>query len=723
MRAKPAPAIEKHHDYCYMCKGKVGLKKACCTCIRSFHPHCSPNLQSTLGAKNKKISIDVLDNQWTCDVCDLKLNDFTFKDEVDIEVQAHVPRRTIVNLLYKNMRHDAVNKNIRTIYTALSRFYGKKDKDDDQDEDDDNNAGDCDGEDDFQDDADCDQVIDVPDIWHRKVLKRLEAIGESVVGKSKSVVRNHAPKLPGRRCMVWGCSLTVESGQKGFFSGRTDAYMETWPALCVGCRRVGVRIEIKIASTLVFAMIQRVYPHGDEVDILFENGRNERCRLDKFKWRVVEQSVDRRFLNISSLFAKDSLKPMVEHTHQDDFIHFCSILKHLTMPPLASVTNVRSDDISPSTQAALGIAIGLNNHVANVEASVVWPENIDSQSVMCGIAFNSMMGSYTSGRQLPLYQYARLFSERLCIWRTVARIADSAPRTSFEINFTNRIVPFYEIRYKKKWADVTRQRFTLRDNSGIPALEWTYLIRHDPTVQCEMKDPIANSRVMMFNQDSCNVIIEKLVLCGFTFWDFSNRKARDERIGSGADSSLGIYVRYIWKNFADKLYIGRLSEQLKPMFRKVGSAATEPHQMLFVMLLVKSLGDIGGACTVRAINDRMTRTYESTQRPSLFYNFIWTHDKHVSDLCAIITNGHVLFTPSVPADNGVSIHGSFFSHPRWFDAICSAYRLDGVAKVKWTDCAASAAVVVKMVHYISEHLRRNLSFSACQQSLRLIAFG
>jgi hypothetical protein len=333
---------------------------------------------------------------------------------------------------------------------------------------------------------------------------------------------------------------------------------------------------------------------------------------------------------------------------------------------------------------------------------------------MCGVAFNSMKGSYTSGRQLPLYQLARLFRERLCIWRTIARLADSAPNTSFEKEFADRIVPTYAFRYEKtKPAGVSRQCFRILDQSGAIVLEWTVLIRHDPSVRCKMDDPIANSRVMMYNKDSCNVLIEKLRLRDATFWDFSAGRAGGEGASnvprSGSDSALGVHVLYLWNNFARPSFIAHLTKALqKGKWHKPNR-----ELMLFVVLLIKSLGDLGSVCTVRHMNDRMAQTCARLRRPCLFYNFVWTFDRHITPLCAILTNGHVLYTPSVPSDNGVSIHGMFFEPDRWFPAICSAFRLDTP-----TSHRPTRAVVIRMLFYVSEHLRRRMSFTACQQGLR-----
>ena len=103
-------------------------------------------------------------------------------------------------------------------------------------------------------------------------------------------------------------------------------------------------------------------------------------------------------------------------------------------------------------------------------------------------------------------------------------------------------------------------------------------------------------------------------------------------------------------------------------------------------------------------------------RPSLFYNFVWTFDRHISWLCSIITNGHVLFTPSVPSDNGLSIHEMFFDQGGWFEKICSVYRLDlGGREFK----GAMEQVVIKMLFYISAHVRMNISFTVCQEKLML----
>jgi hypothetical protein len=366
--------------------------------------------------------------------------------------------------------------------------------------------------------------------------------------------------------------------------------------------------------------------------------------LDEFCWYVVKKSFDQRFINLSSLFVQDPTNPLVEHTHQDDFIHFCSILQHLTVEP--DLKRLQSDPIPEQAQSEpqqathenVRIAIGVNNHAQHFsnddrDAVVHLPQYIDSQNILCGIAFNSMMGSYTSGRQLPLYQYARLFRERLFICRTIASVADSAPNTNFEKEFSSRIVPVYKLAFIRKARTTLRyntsevQNFRKRRSRIARILEWTYLIRHDPRARCKNEEPIKHSRVMINNRDSCSVIVESLSLFGVILWNFdrslqqtaqlapgSRAKATPARAKAapakdlpetGSDNSLGIHVRYIWKNFTDQSFISHLHSTLDSSFwkdRRYTPHTDKPNLMLFAILLIKSLGDLGTACTIRWMN-------------------------------------------------------------------------------------------------------------------------
>ena len=765
--------IKDNHDYCYMCKIKAGELYHCDNCIRSFHPHCSSNLLKTMSQDDKQIPR--IDGTWECDVCTLSIKDTRFEDEEDVVVQTCVSAATMIEMLFKNMQHDAANKNIKAIFEAFSKWKDPvRSRKKAQKttirmttsrcaQSDDGSTSEVTHDDDANDSADsqgpqrvlcnkvkttgasvikatqrapindvahalCEPLSDETALRRRGLSMRLRRVRQPRTDADDDDDDNEQRAPPPAdqstdnvRCMVCGACSARESGTVD------QTHIDHW--LCRKCRRVGVRIEIEQGG---LATIRRVYQHGQKVDLHFDNGGVDKpCFLDDFSWRVVELSFDQRFINISSLFVKDSQSPLVEHTHQDDLIHFFSILRHLehsvhpthpTHPDANDSNRARgaSTSVSIDDSNRNSIVIGLNNHVQKTDEMVNWPEHIDGQSVMCGVAFNSMKGSYTSGRQLPLYQFARLFRERLCIWRTVARIADSAPNTSFENEFADRIVPTYKFRYDKtKPAGVTRQRFKILDSQGISVLEWTYLIRHDPSVRCKMDDPIANSRVMMFNNDSCNVIIEKLRLSNALFWDFEQgREGTDARRGSGSDLNLGVYVRYIWKNFTKPSYMSHLTKTLKkqPWIKRLlrkGGVLPQQDLMLFVILLIKSLGDLGSACTVRQMNDQVAQKCALLHRPCVFHNFIWTFDKHISQLCAIITIGHVLFTPSVPNDNGVSIHGMFFEQDRWFRAICSAYRLGANTPHRPTH-----GIVVQMLFYISEHIRRFMSFTTCQQGLR-----
>ena len=738
-----------NHNYCFACKSQVGELYHCDACIRSFHPHCSHILRSTLAEGDTKLTN--VQSPWKCDVCLSTRQSIRFHDEDPVVVEAGASSTTLIELLLKNMKHDATNRQVRSIHGSFVAYYRNKahrtraraspkprgareprvtmspfapaQPNDDT----------ADPTTDWPEPTDeaNDEAIDDDDDPNARISRHVQSIADILMPCGQSSDDDDEPddddddddderpsSTPGTndnvlRCMEWGCTTRTKAAH----SSHANSTGSRW--LCTSCRRVGVRIEIDLPLTPRFATILRVHRTGHVADLRFDNGRVESCCLDKHKWRVIELSFDRRFINISSLFASDPQSPRVEHTHQDDWIHFCAILQHLAGHAPSDHRDVRAPSVAPER-----LAIGLNNHVRRPrDERVPWPEYLDSHGVMCGIAFNSMKGSYTSGRQLPLYQYARLFDgRRLCIWRTVARIADSAPVTSFEKEFARHIVPVYDIRYPKTRMGITRQRFEIQDRTKRAVLEWTYLIRHDPTVRCTEEDPIANSRVMMHNKDSCNVMVERLALCGVVFWDYRSetRAGRSHVRGSGSDKSLGVYVRYLWANFAKATYMTHLDEHLTRLAAllrgKVRGARTLASLMLFVVLLIKSLGDLGSACTMRALNDRMDDSLASLHRPPLFYNFVWTYDKHVSSLCAIITNGYVLFTPSVPTDNGLSIHGTFFENRRWLDAICAAYKLDAPRD---SPTMAVGQVVVRMLFYVSEHLRRGISFTACQSWLRV----
>jgi hypothetical protein len=676
----------------------------------------------------------------------------------------------MIGLIFNNMLHDAKNQNMKLMHakfksydrTALTkrktptsakrraavRFTTDDGDDSDLSDDDDGEP--------FKDD----ETDDDSHFENMEAVKGLREIKKLILGEDN--LNDNQALNETLRC------IECESSHHDQTRSKSCGTKAKRPWLCPGCRRVGVGIEIVLPLKPSHAVIQRLYRNGHAADIRFDNGQVEHCCLDEFCWYVVEKSFDQRFINLSSLFVQDPTNPLVEHTHQDDFIHFCSILQHLTVEPDSK--RLQSDPIHEQVQSEppqathenVRIAIGVNNHAQHFsnddhDAVVHLPQYIDSQNIMCGIAFNSMMGSYTSGRQLPLYQYARLFHERLFIWRTIARVADSAPNTNFEKEFSSRIVPVYKLAFAKpdRLCGITRQKFKIlgRDDHESPVLEWTYLIRHDPRARCKNEDPIKHSRVMINNRDSCSVIVESLSLFGVILWNFdrslqqtaqlapsSRAKATPARakaapvkassvrakaapakdlLETGSDHSLGIHVRYIWKNFTDESFISHLHSTLENFFwkdRRYTPHTDKPNLMLFAILLIKSLGDLGSACTIRWMNDRMNVAYISMLRPSLFYNFVWTFDRHISWLCSIITNGHVLFTPSVPSDNGLSIHGMFFGQGGWFERICSVYRLDlGGREFK----GAMEQVVIRMLFYISAHVRRNISFTACQDKLLL----
>ena len=736
--------MQGNHPFCSRCKSRAGELYHCDACFRSYHPHCSQVLQRSM--RSTDTTLGNVASPWRCDVCQSLRCEIDFMPEADVHVTAHASATTIVDLLLRNMKHDATNRHVKSIHRALVQYGANRvavptpsatapvrattaarvtvssvdlsgdaeeDENDEEDDDDDDDRAMASGR-------------DPPNVL-TGLLQKVQQMGDHIVQYSH---RNDGPVAAPSgtttiRCMAWGCTTGDGTGN------RHRTYPDLW--LCPSCRRVGVRIEILLthrhrsAPFNHLATIQRVHPPGHTVDLLLDSGRVGTYRLDVFSWHVVELSLERRFINLSSLFTRDPIQLPVEHTHQDDLIHLFAILQHISSvdgPNAPDGYHTRNDDEEPRR-----IALGLHHHLqqphhhddADDARALVWPNHIDSRILVCGIAFNSMKGCYTSGRQLPLYQYTRLFRDRLCIWRTVARIADSAPNTSFEIAFADRIVPAYRTRHDKPSTRtrITRQRFTLCDAHDQPVLEWTYLIRHDPTVRCVTSDAIANSRVMLYNRDSGNVLVERLALLGVGLWDLEEEHQTTGRPDAGgSDESLGVGVRYLWQNFADPAYMRVLYDRLTPCCDALGRPVDDrPHLMLFAILLIKSLGDLGSACTVRSMNDRTVRTCQSLHRPTRLYNFVWTFDRHVSSLCAIITQGHVFFTPSVPSDNGLSIHGTFFQPTRWFDAICVKYRLDDV-HADVANRVVVAQVVVQMLYHISEHLRGNVSFNTCQQRLR-----
>jgi hypothetical protein len=752
-----------NHTYCYRCRSRVGDLYHCDACARSYHPRCSDVLLRTLREGDTKLGDDVR-APWKCDVCTSCHRDIAFHDEEDVVVRAHASSTLLFGSLLQNMKHDATNPHVPAIHAAFVRcctFRPAPHR---------TNATTSEARTRARakprvtvsassatdappvDDAEAPEpppepTDDAPtDAQHTKrMAKLIQAAGDRWwdYSSTRAQASRGRPATDARargahppiRCMEWGCTQTTPS------TPTRRAHADRW--LCTRCRRVGVRVELPdLARTFQprFGTIQRVYPDGHVVDVRFDHGLVDRYRLDARSWRVDELPPDRRFINLTALFVPDPRHPRVEHTHQDDLVHFFAVLQFLRDHERAVAVAPAALPPPPPqvVEPVVRMAIGRDHPVQacvpeTADARRHWPpSHVDGHSVLCGIAFNSMMGSYTSGRQLPLYVYARAFQRRLCIWRTVARIADSAPITSFEREFAERVVPVYQTRYAKAPMGVTRQRFVVNDQDGRAVLEWTYLIRHDPMATRVADDPIARSDVMCHNQDSCDVLVERLAVLGVVCWDFSGApNAKATKPGSGADASLGVYVRYLWRNFAQPAYAQQLYAKLKRLRAHFdGAEGGMADLMLFVILLLKSLGDLGSACSVRALNDRLSACPPPLPgRPPtlpMLHTFLWTHDRHVSSFCAILTNGYVLFTPSLPDDNGVSIHGTFFAQRRWFDAICAAFRLTtaGTAGQPLSPTAENVgSIVIRMILYVSAHLRGHMSFATCQQRLRRCCAG
>ena len=347
-------------------------------------------------------------------------------------------------------------------------------------------------------------------------------------------------------------------------------------------------------------------------------------------------------------------------------------------------------------------------HVLNKKAKLEYDYDTCTYG-MVGIHIGSLTGQLTSIRQMPLFNSfldhqndssystsnvnTEVFNKTRDLLRSntffikdMSTLCDSAPNTQI-LNFfkdnvlmllgtaaieNTDVIYFNDIEWDQQ--PVLQQQFVKDDeyesvsniksdddgfvlqtyrltpnNSQLPFLQWTYKIR-----------TTNNSNNPSMNHDE-DISVDDIFIAGKLIWS-----SRTWGVHPSFDSVIqtehlynhsyrGIKAKRKWSQFSQENDKIDFYERLSLLFTALPESTkpTKKHIRLFIVLLIKSLGDIGIAMSSRYYNDKFHKYGAEF--------FTWTNDTHIWPFYNKICDGRVMLSSNEKLNQGILLPYEFFS--------------------------------------------------------------
>tara|TARA_B110000483_G_C18203916_1_gene546624 strand:+ start:3750 stop:5501 length:1752 start_codon:yes stop_codon:yes gene_type:complete len=182
------------------------------------------------------------------------------------------------------------------------------------------------------------------------------------------------------------------------------------------------------------------------------------------------------------------------------------------------------------------------------------------------------------------------------------------------------------------------------ESSHPPFLQWTYKIR-----------AARNMKKMDHDED---ILVDDIYLCGTLLWSSRTTTVHPSYDSVTSHEHLrnhsyrGIKAKKKWSQFEHEYVKIDAHERISKLFPR-GDKPEQHHIRLFLILLIKSFGDIGIAMSSRSYNDKYKH---------LGVNFYtWTNDKHIWPLYDKICEGRLMMSSNEKLNQGIKLPFSFFS--------------------------------------------------------------
>lgn len=189
-------------------------------------------------------------------------------------------------------------------------------------------------------------------------------------------------------------------------------------------------------------------------------------------------------------------------------------------------------------------------------------------------------------------------------------------------------------------------------SSHTPFIQWTYKIR-----------AAKNMKKMDHDED---ILVDDIYLCGTLIWSSRTNEVHPSFQSVKSHEHLrnhsyrGIKAKKKWSQFCHEYQKIDSYERVSKLF-DLGNKPDRNHIRLFLVLLIKSFGDLGIAMSSRSYNDKYKH---------LGVNFYtWTNDKHIWPLYDKICEGRLMMSSNEKLNQGILLPFSFFSSSLVLDMI------------------------------------------------------